>query len=132
MTIVLCSGMEEVDPYTDDITFVIFKVFPHQMQQLKFISVEQFYHIYEKVLHENSIHSFTKTVRDECSICLEREPDVALTCGHHFCDPCISDWTKRESNCPLCRRIITEKYVDVNPLSRSEITQIVMDFIDQI
>lgn len=28
----------------------------------------------------------------ECSICLERKPDVMLPCAHAYCMPCIEQW----------------------------------------
>ncbi|KAF4320322.1 hypothetical protein BBO99_00000465 [Phytophthora kernoviae] len=48
---------------------------------------------------------------DECScvICLselqedDKEPPVALPCGHKFHLPCIRSWLKLRSTCPSCR-----------------------------
>ena len=39
-----------------------------------------------------------------CIICGEifKEP-VRLYCGHTFCKECITDWSKKNSICPLCR-----------------------------
>lgn len=28
----------------------------------------------------------------ECSICLDRKPEVLLPCAHTFCCPCIEQW----------------------------------------
>lgn len=40
---------------------------------------------------------------DECIICLERKPDVILSCLHSFCTPCIEQWSERNhKNCPIC------------------------------
>ena len=39
-----------------------------------------------------------------CEICFEREMEVALACGHTFCDRCISDWVLKQTNCPMCRQ----------------------------
>lgn len=29
---------------------------------------------------------------EECSICLERKPDVMLSCAHTYCNQCIEQW----------------------------------------
>ncbi|XP_070502580.1 RING finger protein 141-like [Chironomus tepperi] len=39
---------------------------------------------------------------DECIICLERKPDVILSCLHSFCAPCIEQWNEGKKNCPIC------------------------------
>ena len=39
------------------------------------------------------------TQRLACPVCLEREKDCALSCGHTFCGPCA--W--RLASCALCR-----------------------------
>lgn len=28
----------------------------------------------------------------ECSICLDRKPDLILPCAHSYCCPCIEQW----------------------------------------
>ncbi|MCL7046524.1 hypothetical protein MKW94_024338 [Papaver nudicaule] len=43
-----------------------------------------------------------------CSVCLQDmsgggEDVVALKCSHTFHEKCMSEWSKRKSNCPLCR-----------------------------
>lgn len=36
-------------------------------------------------------------------------PAFALSCGHIFCEPCIKEWLKRSTQCPLCKEeTITE------------------------
>jgi uncharacterized membrane protein YgcG len=32
-----------------------------------------------------------------------RKP-LVLRCGHAFCDPCITQWLKSHTNCPICRK----------------------------
>lgn len=29
---------------------------------------------------------------------------LVLRCGHTFCEPCISEWVKKASSCPVCRK----------------------------
>lgn len=44
---------------------------------------------------------------DQCPICHERmEGALVLSCGHIFCEDCISEWFEREKTCPLCRSVI--------------------------
>lgn len=40
-----------------------------------------------------------------CSICLEENNEniTKLNCEHLFHTECISEWTKLQSNCPICR-----------------------------
>lgn len=30
-----------------------------------------------------------------CSICLVNSMEMALSCGHSFCEKCINDWRKK-------------------------------------
>ena len=39
----------------------------------------------------------------ECSICYEKKKSVKLKCNHEFCKTCLSEWSMRTINCPLCR-----------------------------
>ncbi len=44
-----------------------------------------------------------------CSICLSNEINnrgILNCCDHEFCLDCIIEWTKVESNCPLCKSLI--------------------------
>ena len=40
---------------------------------------------------------------NDCSVCLFNRIEVVLPCGHAFCEPCITDWLKKQPECPLCR-----------------------------
>ena len=46
-------------------------------------------------------------LRDECVICFEKyekkDKITTLECNHIFHHKCISDWTKQNKSCPLCR-----------------------------
>ena len=41
--------------------------------------------------------------------------EVVLPCMHAFCEACITDWLKKQPECPLCRQNIKTK---LNVLSR--------------
>lgn len=43
--------------------------------------------------------------REECSICIERQRDTVLGCGHRVCGVCLAD--KRLTCCPICTSSIT-------------------------
>ena len=38
-----------------------------------------------------------------CGICFVNQIEMALQCGHFFCDHCITDWRKKQATCPMCR-----------------------------
>lgn len=38
-----------------------------------------------------------------CGICLCSKIEMALQCGHSFCEDCIVNWRKKQSSCPMCR-----------------------------
>ena len=48
-----------------------------------------------------------KEFKQDCSICFEEIKELKiLDCHHHFCDSCIIEWAKVNSNCPICRKQI--------------------------
>jgi RING-type zinc-finger len=71
----------------------------------------------EKAALEHSVEQLTKQAKTglknnyTCSICLENLFNMALTCGHVYCDSCLSQWkkTKKQKNnqkikCPQCNQ----------------------------
>jgi len=42
---------------------------------------------------------------ESCPVCLEdfKTTPKALGCGHVFCAPCLSQWTRESTTCPICR-----------------------------
>jgi hypothetical protein len=57
---------------------------------------------------------------ESCAICLDdfvngvEEENSVLECGHKFHRKCISDWLKKDSNCPICRMRFDIKENDNN------------------
>lgn len=43
---------------------------------------------------------------DICSICLEKNSDQRLICGHCFHGECIDKWLEEQSTCPNCRKLV--------------------------
>ena len=46
----------------------------------------------------------------DCCICFtECSSDLfTLSCNHHFCKPCISQWAQTNPSCPCCRCEVEE------------------------
>ncbi|KAI3865627.1 hypothetical protein MKX03_012330 [Papaver bracteatum] len=48
-----------------------------------------------------------------CSVCLQDinvgDEDTSITCSHIFHDKCMSEWSKRKLNCPLCRHDVRQE-----------------------
>lgn len=43
-------------------------------------------------------------MRENCPVCMNQMSDAMITsCGHVFCQSCVSQITSRRLNCPLCR-----------------------------
>ena len=60
-------------------------------------------------LDNNTSNSISNNNID-CCICLdkfeENNTSIVLDCSHRFHRACISNWLKKELNCPLCRKNI--------------------------
>lgn len=42
-----------------------------------------------------------------CNICLDNiNENIYMECGHSFHKECISEWLKKNKNCPICRKIL--------------------------
>ena len=58
-------------------------------------------------LDNNTSNSISNDNTD-CCICLdkfeENHKSIVLECSHRFHRACISNWLKKELNCPLCRK----------------------------
>ena len=81
-------------------------------QIVKLDSTSAFSHFRRRNLAEVShgyLHSRiedleTKEFKHDCPICYEDIKELQiLDCHHHFCESCIGNWTKVNSNCPVCR-----------------------------
>jgi len=56
----------------------------------------------------------------ECSICLEpfSDPSAVFTtkCNHTFHHKCAVQWLQENSNCPICRERLVEKFDEEEPI----------------
>jgi len=48
---------------------------------------------------------------DICSICLDKQINGQLSCGHGFHGKCLVDWSKRTMTCPDCRADIYDMQI---------------------
>eukprot|EP01103_Thecamoeba_quadrilineata_P018853 TRINITY_DN7409_c0_g1_i1.p1 TRINITY_DN7409_c0_g1~~TRINITY_DN7409_c0_g1_i1.p1 ORF type:complete len:184 (+),score=22.64 TRINITY_DN7409_c0_g1_i1:35-586(+) len=75
----------------------------------KLLSYKDFYFLYRHIQGLSSPNDppIAQTpVNDgsnECVICMEREAQVVLTCGHIFCEECVKLWSEKSETCPMCR-----------------------------
>ena len=44
--------------------------------------------------------------RDTCGVCMDDTIIFSTECGHNFCKPCMTEWLRRSTTCPQCRRIL--------------------------
>ncbi|KAH6802165.1 hypothetical protein C2S51_033611 [Perilla frutescens var. frutescens] len=57
-------------------------------------------------------HTFPSSVdrEEECPTCLEEytheNPKIIAKCGHHYHLSCIYEWMERNSNCPVCGKVM--------------------------
>jgi hypothetical protein len=60
---------------------------------------------------DNNTHNSISNDNTDCCICLDKFEGnntnyIVLECSHRFHRNCISNWFKKELNCPLCRKKI--------------------------
>ena len=68
----------------------------------------------QHILSLSKIQTATEDEDKLCCICLERNIDILLICGHGYCEQDILDWKDREENCPLCRRKLNNNQMYYN------------------
>ncbi|CAF1158375.1 unnamed protein product [Rotaria sordida] len=73
-------------------------------------------------INETAIDSELK-----CSLCMQPfQVPVSTTCGHTFCQACISQWVVRQSKCPTCgTRASIEEFQSIS-------TRIVLNQLDKL
>jgi len=79
-----------------------------------------------------------------CLICLDHPGDLTLCCCmSNLCESCLKSWNKLNRSCPVCRKAIDANHpafqdqdelffenVNEYPLSREQVTHIIVEFID--
>ncbi|CAM4791319.1 unnamed protein product [Rotaria magnacalcarata] len=64
----------------------------------------------------------------KCPLCTLpfQSPVASATCGHTFCQVCISQWMTRQATCPICRTMTSAK--EFRPIS----TRIVLNQLERL
>lgn len=74
--------------------------------------------IFEKDIYQEEKKSEPKIIEikndniedyKKCIVCMERDKDICLGCGHLYCAECIDLISKKDNQCPTCRKDITSK-----------------------
>lgn len=104
-----------------------------KISQIKLINLKQFLHVFNTMVvnleaisaseeHQRSASSsphlfptnilnqldcsdpkFNFETDDDCIICMDRKPEVILSCLHSFCTLCIEQWNENgKKSCPVC------------------------------
>jgi len=51
----------------------------------------------------------TAVEEQQCPVCFEPAPEVATSCGHFFCRPCLQSSLRVQRRCPTCRTSLRRK-----------------------
>lgn len=91
-----------------DAYFIGKKSEPKLLKRMTFIQFKSIVKICQELSSLWQAPEVTPEADDECAICLERSPDVVLSCmvvpnQHAFCQTCIDSWQVRDESCPFCR-----------------------------
>lgn len=71
-------------------------------------SVETYYKLESRIFKRTTkVKKQTKVKRlkmDICSICMDAESNIMLSCGHEcMCTDCSEKWLEEKNECPVCR-----------------------------
>jgi len=65
-----------------------------------------------------------------CPICTEIfDNPIRISCGHTFCDDCLSEWGKKSNFCPLCRKQYSQQYSGKDLIAQSIINDALVNCI---
>jgi hypothetical protein len=65
-----------------------------------------------------------------CPICTEIfDNPIRISCGHTFCDDCLSEWGKKSNFCPLCRKQYSTQYSGKDLIAQSIINDAIVNCI---
>jgi predicted amidophosphoribosyltransferase len=47
-----------------------------------------------------------------CTICLDDfEQATMVPCNHVFCFACITEWSRINNKCPMCRKVLDSRFM---------------------
>lgn len=131
-----------------------------KIAQIKLINLKQFLHVFNTMVinleamsasedrqrSANSSPSFFPTAiltdpkfnfdsatDDDCIICMERKPEVILSCLHTFCTLCIEQWNETgNKSCPVCSHDLPDTSDSWIPLEIPEPDEINDEIVQQL
>lgn len=70
---------------------------------------------------------------DNCIICMERKPEVILSCLHSYCTLCIEQWNETgNKSCPVCSQEMKDTSDSWIPLEIPEADEINHEIVQQL
>jgi hypothetical protein len=72
---------------------------------------------------------------EDCIICLDRQPEIILSCLHAFCSPCIEQWNEGKKSCPVCDANLSstkDSWVQVEIPDADEINEEIVNQLQKI
>lgn len=134
-----------------------------KISQIKLINLKQFLHVFNTMVmnleailaseeHQKSASSspnlypetflnqlndpkfnFDSSTDDDCIICMERKPEVILTCLHSYCALCIEQWNETgNKSCPVCSQELKDTSDSWIPLEIPEPDEINEEIVQQL
>jgi Zinc finger, C3HC4 type (RING finger) len=77
--------------------------------------------------------NFDSSTDDDCIICMERKPEVILSCLHTYCTLCIEQWNETGSkSCPVCSQELLDTSDSWVPLEIPEPDEINDEIVQQL
>ncbi|CRK90551.1 CLUMA_CG004255, isoform A [Clunio marinus] len=77
--------------------------------------------------------NFDSATDDDCIICMERKPEVILSCLHTFCTLCIEQWNETgKKSCPICSQELKDTKDSWVPLEIPEPDEINEEIVKQL
>ena len=65
-----------------------------------------------------------------CPICTEIfDNPIRISCGHTFCEDCLSEWGRKSNFCPLCRKQYSNEYSGKDLIAQSIINDSIVHCI---
>lgn len=134
-----------------------------KISQIKLINLKQFLHVFNTMVinieamsasedHQRSANSspnlhptailsqlddpkfnFDSSDDDCCIICMERKPEVILSCLHSYCSLCIEQWNETgKKSCPVCSQELKDTSDSWIPLEIPEPDEINDEIVQQL
>ncbi|CAK85715.1 unnamed protein product (macronuclear) [Paramecium tetraurelia] len=108
------------------VALLIFLSYKSQYRKITQIQPALDRKIFKKYMPTQRINS--NLVQETCAVCLiqfERKEKYRETpCKHNFHDQCLSDWTIKQANCPVCRQSLQEQDIQKLLLCQTQLPKL--------